>query len=152
MWTVFAFFFGMSLMVKSFRVLPQIQGAQGILGLQVAANTAEFAPALIRALAGLLLVIPGLLTDAIALLLLLPPVQHLVQRSAMQAMAKRQNAVQEAMMEQMRQHGFPQGGFSQDGFSSNGGFNGTTIEGKARTVEPTPTNNPRVGRQPANDD
>ncbi len=151
LWTIAAFFFGMSLMVNSFRALPQLHGAQGLRGFQLNANSSDFAPALIRALAGLLFVIPGLLTDAVALLLLLPPVQHIVQKSAMRTLAKRQHAVQEAMMEQMRQHGFPDG-FSQDGFSQHSGFSGTTVEGEARTVEPMPTNSPQIGRQPANDD
>lgn len=152
LWTIFAFFFGMSLMVNSFRAVPQLHGAQGMRGFQLNANSSEFAPALIRALAGLLLVIPGLLTDAVALFLLLPPIQHLVQKSAIRTFAKRQQAVQEAMMEQMRQHGFSSDPFSQGGFSPNGGFTGTTVEGEARVVEPTPTNNPKIGRQPANDD
>jgi len=155
LWTIAAFFFGMSLMVNSFRMLPQLHGAQGMRGFQMNASSPEFAPALIRALAGLLFVIPGLLTDAVALMLLLPPVQHIVQKSAMRTLVKRQHAVQEAMMEQMRQHGFPHGGFSQDGFdgfSPHDGFTGTTVEGEARTVEPMQTNSQQIGRQPANDD
>ena len=152
LWTVFAFFFGMSLMVNSFRSFPQLQGAQGIRGFQMNANSSDFAPALIRALAGLLLVIPGLLTDAVALFLLLPPVQHLVQKTAMRTLAKRQVAMQEAMMEQMRQHGFGQDAFMQGGFSQYDGFTGTTVEGEARPIEPTPTNHPQIGRTSANDD
>lgn len=148
LWTIGAFFVGMSLMVKSFRLLPQLHGAQGMQGFQLNLLTPQLAPALTQALAGLLFVIPGLLTDAFAIFLLLPPVQHMVRKSAAQKLAKRQ----EAMMEQMRQHAFTQGGF-QDGFSHNGGFTrGTTVEGEARTVEPMPTNSPQIGRQPANDD
>lgn len=153
LWTIAAVFFGMSLMVNSFRGLPQLHGAQSMRGFQLNANSPEFAPALIRSLAGLLLLIPGLLTDVVGLFLLLPPIQHIVQKSAMRTLAKRQSAMQEAMMEQMRQHGFPQDAFTQDGFASNGGFTrGTTVEGEARTVEPMPTNSPKIGRQPANDD
>lgn len=153
LWTIAACFIGMSVMVNSFRNLPQLHGAQGIRGFQMNVNSPEVAPALVRSVAGLLLLIPGLLTDAVGLFLLLPPIQHIVQKSAMRTLVKRQAAMQEAMMEQMRQHGFPQDAFTQDGFSPNGGFTrGTTVEGEARTVEPMPTNSPQIGRQPANDD
>lgn len=151
LWTICAFFIGISLMVKSFRLLPQL-GAQRMQAFQLNLGIPQIAPALTQALAGLLLVIPGLLTDAIALFLLLPPVQHLVQKSAMRILAKRQHAVKEAMMEQMRQHGFPHDAFSQDGFSKQGGFSGTTVEGAARIVEPMPIHRPQIGRKPANDD
>ena len=156
LWTIGAFFFGMSLMVNSFRTLPQMQGAQGIRGFQLNASSPEFAPALIRALAGLLFVIPGLLTDAVAILLLLPPIQQIVQKSAMRLLAKRQEAVkeamQEAMMAQMRQQGFDSSMFTQGSFTTNDGFSGTTVDGEARTVEPMQTNSPQIGRKPANDD
>ncbi|HEY4712685.1 MAG TPA: FxsA family protein [Aquirhabdus sp.] len=152
LWTIGAFFFGMSLMVKSFRAIPQLRSAQGIRSFQLNSATQQLAPALIQALAGLLFVIPGLLTDAFALFLLLPPVQHVVQKSAMRKLAKSQEAMQKSMMEQMRQHGFPDGAFTQDGFAQQGGFSGTTVEGEARTVEPMQTNSPQIGRQPANDD
>lgn len=151
LWTIGAFFFGMSLMVSSFRMLPKLQGAQGMQAFQFDSGTPELGKALTRALAGLLFVIPGLLTDAFAILLLLPPVQYAVQRLVLRFFAKRQAA----MMAQMRKHGFSPDGFSAGGFTSDGfssyGFRGTTVEGEARVVEPKPEKHIQL-RQPANDD
>lgn len=139
-------------MVKSFRAIPQLRSAHGMRSFQLNAGTQQLAPALMQALAGLLFVIPGLLTDVFALLLLLPSVQHWVQQSAMRKLANRQEAMQKVMMEQMRQHGFPDSAFTQDGFTQQGGFSGKTVDGEARTVEPKPINSPQIGRQPVNDD
>jgi len=109
-WTVIAFFLGLSLMRRSLAsVMPQLRGGQ-------IAPDGDAAGALTYALAGLLLAIPGLLTDVLALLLLLPPVQYLVRRGLGQYVAQRQ----EAMMAQMQRQGFFT--FDSDGFGPQGGF------------------------------
>jgi UPF0716 protein FxsA len=150
-WTIMAVFIGTSLIRSGISMLPKLQGAQGIQAFQLNAGAPEFGKALTRTLAGLLFVIPGLLTDVFALLLLLPPVQYGVQKWAIRFIAKRQ----EAMMAQMRQSGFSADSFSTDGFSSGGfssdGFRGTTVEGEARVVEPMPEKLIDL-RKPANDD
>ena len=155
-WTMMAVFMGTSLMRSGLSVLPKLQGVQGIQAFQLNSGTPEVGRALTRALAGLLLVIPGLLTDAFALILLLPPVQYGVQKWAMGFFAKRQ----EAMMAQMKQSGFSSESFSREGFTSGGfrtndfttdGFTGTIVEGEARVVEAKPEKQIEM-RQPANDD
>jgi UPF0716 protein FxsA len=103
-WTIIAVFMGTSLIRSGLSVLPKLQGVQGIQAFQLNSGTPEVGRALTRTLAGLLLVIPGLLTDAFALILLLPPVRYGVQKWAMRFFAKRQ----EAMMAQMRQSGLQQ--------------------------------------------
>jgi UPF0716 protein FxsA len=142
-WTIMAVFIGSSLIKSGLSVLPKLQGAQGILAFQLNSATPEVGKALTRVLAGLLFVIPGLLTDAFALILLLPPVQYGVQKWAVHFYAKRQ----EAMMAQMKRSGFASGMFSPDGFTSSdfpsnsfgsNHFSGTTVEGEARVVEPKP--------------
>ncbi len=147
LWTVAAFFIGMSLLVSSFRLLPRMHGAQGVQAFQLNSNSPELGAALTRALAGLLFVLPGLLTDALAILLLLPPVQFIVRKMVIRFFLKRQ----EAMMAQMQQYGFTPDGFTSSGFASDGFTRGTTVEGEARVVEPMPSKRIELGL-PANDD
>jgi UPF0716 protein FxsA len=160
--TVAAFFIGMSLMIKSFRALPQIQAMQGMKAFQFNAGAPELGITVTRTLAGLLLVMPGLLTDAFALLLFLPPVQYSIQKLMLRYVEKRQHM----MSAHMQQYGFSQDGFSQDSFSADDffrsdsfksdtfradHFSGTTVEGEARVVEPKPDNQKQL-QQPINDD
>ncbi len=171
LWTIGAFFFGTSLMVKSFRAMPQIQVMQGMKAFRFNAGAPELGLTVTRSLAGLLLVIPGLLTDAFALLLFLPPVQYSIQKLALRFVEKRQRM----MSAHMQQFGFSQEGFSADGFAKDGfstdgfnadffksdtyksdtfksdGFSGTTVEGEARVVEPQPENHKQLQR-PTNDE
>lgn len=155
-WTLMAMFIGMSLIRSGLSMLPKLQGAQGIQAFQLNSGSPELGKALTRALAGLLFVIPGLLTDAIAILLLLPPVQYGVQKWVIRFAEKRQ----EAMMAQMRRSGFSADSFTSGGFSPNGfssdtfnsdGFRGRTVEGEARVVEPQPEKKIELS-QPVNDE
>ncbi len=140
LWTIAAIFIGLSFVRHSIAsVMPQLQG-QGIQQIHLS-NNADMPRVLTRALAGVLLAIPGLLTDVLAVLLLLPPIQRMVQDHVGRMMAKRQ----QAMMAQMQRQAeaFGQQGFGQ-GFSwpqgedhpFQGGGRGTVVEGEARTVEP----------------
>ncbi len=150
LWTIGAFFVGMSLMVKSFRALPQIQAMQGIKAYQFNAGAPELGITLTRTFAGLLLVAPGLLTDAVALLLFLSPVQNSIQKLILRYVEKRQ----QSMSAYMQRYSFSQDSFSADGFKSNGFadvFSGTTVEGEARVVEPKLENQKQL-RHPANDE
>lgn len=151
LWGVATFFYGLYL-IGGLKKLPHLNVMlNGMQAFPSDFRSHQITSVLTRAFAGLLFLIPGLLTDVLAILLLLPPVQYGVHKLVLNFFLKRQAAMQEVMMNQMRQHGFARGAFTQDGFSPNGGFSGTTVEGEARTVESMPTNNPQIGRQPAND-
>ncbi len=159
LWTIAAFFIGVTLMRTSLAsVMPQLRGQQGAVNFQLNPST-DLAVALSRALAGLLFVIPGLLSDVFALVLLLPPIQRLVQKTVTQVLARRQ----QAMMAQMQSQGFGGNAFGGNPFSesafgdspfSSGGFGqrGTVVDGEARTVEPTTEKPKQIGPSSANDE
>ena len=160
LWTVAAFFIGLSFVRHSIgSVLPQLRG-QNIQQIQLDSR-ADMPKVLTRALAGVLLAIPGLFTDVLAVLLLLPPIQRFVQDRVAQMMAKRQQAMMAQMQRQAEafaQQSFGQQGFGQgfswptgdnDSFSAAG--RGTVIDGEARTVEPEPKDMKRIDHA-ANDD
>jgi UPF0716 protein FxsA len=161
LWTLAAFFIGLSFVRHSIAsVLPQLRNQGGIQHLQMDAN-ADLPRILTRALAGVLLAIPGLLTDVFALVLLLPPVQRWVQGRVATMMAKRQ----QAMMAQMQRQAeaFAQQGFGAEGFGQgfqwpqgaespfNTSQRGNVIDGEARTVQPEPVDVKRIDHA-ANDD
>ena len=141
-WFIAAFFIGLGMLRKSTQhIMPQMQQMQmgGAMG-----DTGGLGQHLPRAIAGLLLLIPGLLTDVVAVLMLLPPVQQAFKGVAMKAMQKRQ----EAMMNQMMggQAGGAQGNpfadmmrqmqdmqRQQQGGAQN---DSTIIDGEAREVTP----------------
>jgi UPF0716 protein FxsA len=155
-------------------VLPQLRGAQGVQMMQIDPSV-DLARALTRALAGLLLVLPGLLTEALALIVLLPPVQYVVRRWVLRFWVARQ----QVMMAQMQQRAFTgtifgEGGGFSGSFTSGtfdaeafknifaqGGFaepdsmrdsgRGTTVDGEARVVEPAPVEPKLIGHS-ANDE
>lgn len=145
LWTVAAVFIGLSFVRHSISsVLPQLRG-QNIQQIQLDSG-ADMPRILTRALAGILLAIPGLLTDMFAVLLLLPPIQRIVQDRVAIMMAKRQQAMM-AQMQRQAEAFAQQQGFGQNfgaGFTWPTGedspFNpagrGTVIDGEARTVEP----------------
>jgi UPF0716 protein FxsA len=141
-WFVVAFFIGLNMIRKySAGLMPQMQ--------QMQAGQMSADPALTgnlpKIIAGFLLMIPGLITDVIALLILIPGVQNVFKRVAMNAMMKRQQAMMNKMMggmmgdmggaqgqnpfeEMMRQ--------MQDMQNYQGGRDSTIIEGEAREVTP----------------
>lgn len=99
-------------------------------------------------LAGLLLLLPGLLTDAVALVLLIPFVQKTLSQKAKDYAMKNQDKMMAMMAKQMG-GASPFGGFGNMGgnpFGSSpfgnmgnmGGnpFGGTTVDGKATPVKP----------------
>jgi UPF0716 protein FxsA len=94
-WFVAAFFIGMNLIRKySAGVMPQMQQ------MQMGQMTGD--PALTnnlpKILAGFFLLIPGLITDVLALLILIPGVQNAFKNVMMKTMAKRQQAMMDKMM------------------------------------------------------
>lgn len=94
-WFIAAFMLGLSLLRASkAQLMPQLQQMQ--MGMMT--GTPPNMSVLGRALAGVLLMIPGLITDVLALLVLLPPVQRKLQATVMSALQKRQNAMLNQMM------------------------------------------------------
>ncbi|OTG61583.1 FxsA protein [Acinetobacter sp. ANC 3903] len=94
-WFVAAFFIGMNLIRKySAGVMPQMQQMQ--MG-QMAGDPA-LTNNLPKILAGFFLLIPGLITDVLALLILIPGVQNAFKNVMMKTMAKRQQAMMDKMM------------------------------------------------------
>ena len=94
-WFIAAFFMGMNLIRKySAGLMPQMQ--------QMRAGKMTGDPALTsnlpKILAGFFLLIPGLITDVLAVLILIPSVQNIFKNAMMKTMAKRQQAMMEKMM------------------------------------------------------
>lgn len=146
LWTAIAFFAGLNILRASVAgIMPQLQQMQ-VTG-QV--NDPQVSKNLPKALAGFLLMLPGLISDVLALLVLIPAVQQYLQRSLMSAMQKRQQSMMEKMMGGMsggtggdpadmmaemmrRMQEMQQGG----GSTPHGGHRPTVIDGEARHVEP----------------
>ncbi|OTH00739.1 FxsA family protein [Acinetobacter sp. ANC 4973] len=94
-WFIAAFFMGMNLIRKySAGLMPQMQ--------QMRMGQMTGDPALTsnlpKILAGFFLLIPGLITDVLALLILIPSVQNIFKNVMMKTMAKRQQAMMDKMM------------------------------------------------------
>lgn len=103
--------FGLQLM-RSQGINSLVQGAQ-----QVKPNGSPLAPlakAVVRALAGILLIIPGFISDALALIILLPFVQ---------------NAFAGYLTKKSRFQGFAGGSFGNSGFSNMFGAGGFVAPG-----------------------
>ena len=123
LWFVMAFFLGRQIMRGATKELaPQLQQAQQ--GQTLDPNT-NFLAAMCQALAGFLFILPSMLTDVVAILLLLPPVQKALQGKMTQAFEKR--GANFMMM----------GGFGGMGQSPFG--HGDVFEGEATDVTPTTT-------------
>lgn len=158
-WWVFllimgGFFLGLNILRRSMGgVMPQLQQMQ-MTG-QVSQDP-QVAKKLPMALAGFLLMLPGLITDVLAVLVLIPAVQRYLQKSLMSAMQKRQQSMMEKMMggfggmnggmaggsmgaggadifeEMMRQ----MQGMQQGDVTRSSGHQSNVIDGEARHVEP----------------
>lgn len=133
LWFVMAFFVGRHIMKGASKELsPQLQQAQ--MGGTVDPTT-NFLAAICQALAGVLLILPSVLTDVIAILLLLPPVQQLLQGKMQQAFAARGANLMMGGLGGL-------GGFGRAGqspFGNNPFSQGDVFEGEATEIKPTPT-------------
>lgn len=95
-WFIFAAMIGFTILRSSVaHIMPQMQQIQMSGQMGNDPNVGKYLP---RAIAGLLLAIPGLWSDLIAVLMLIPAVQTMFRNSAMKAMQKRQQAMMEKMM------------------------------------------------------
>ena len=144
-WFIIAFFIGLNLVRSSTsNIMPQLQQMQmtGQLGSDPAVTKK-----LAIAMSGFLLMLPGLISDVLAVLVLIPAVQTAFRNSLMKTMAKRQQAMMEQMMGGMGA-GASAGGQNpfadlmrqmQDMQNQQGGGqyrDSTVIDGEAREVKP----------------
>jgi len=144
-WFIIAFIIGLNLLRSSTAtIMPQLQQMQmtGMMG-----NDPIIAKKMAMAFAGILLMIPGLISDVFALLLILPPVQTAIQKAGMKYMLKKQEMMMNNMMGNMGGMGGAQGQSpfadlmrqmqemqnQQTGAHTR---NSTIIDGEAHEVEP----------------
>lgn len=142
-WFIAAFLIGLNLLRSSAStIMPQLQQMQmtGQLGGDPAVSKK-----LAIAMAGFLLMLPGLISDVLAILVLIPAVQRFFRNALMKAMAKRQQAMMNQMM-----GGIGGGAAGQNPFADlmrqmqgmqnqqGGGQyrDSTIIDGEAREVQP----------------
>lgn len=95
-WFIIAFFIGLNLVRSSTSgIMPQLQQMQmtGQLGSDPAVTKK-----LAIAMSGFLLMLPGLISDVLAVLVLIPAVQTAFRNALMKTMAKRQQALMDQMM------------------------------------------------------
>ena len=140
-WFIAAFFIGLNLVrANATGLMPQMQQMQ--MG-QMSADP-QLTNNLPKILAGILLIIPGLITDILAILILIPPVQQAFKNAMMKTMMKRQQAMMEKMMGGMM--GDMGGDAAQNPFADlmrqmqnqqgNPFQDSSVIDGEAREVEP----------------
>lgn len=142
LWTAVAFVLGFNLVRGSVgNIMPQLQQMQ--LSGQMSGDP-KVKNSLVKAFAGLLLMLPGVISDLLALLVLLPPVQRNLQGIISKALAKRQQAMMQKMMGGMGM-GMPTSGNQGDMMNDlmrrmqemqGGAGGGSVIDGEARRVEP----------------
>lgn len=143
-WFIIAFFIGLNLVRSSTsNIMPQLQQMQmtGQLGSDPAVTKK-----LAIAMSGFLLMLPGLISDVLAVLVLIPAVQTAFHNALMKTMAKRQQALMDQMMGGMG--GGAAGGQNpfadlmrqmQEMQNQQGGGqyrDSTVIDGEAREVKP----------------
>ena len=159
LWTIGTFLLGLNILRGSAsNIMPQLQQMQTTGQMS---GEAKVQSNLARALSGFLLLLPGLLTDALALILFIPAVQTWLRTALMGMMVKRQQAVMQNMMKGMGMGGGNQADMMGDLMrrmnemsGQRGNDKGTgqphrpnVIDGEARHVEP------QIKRiKPANDD
>ena len=159
LWTIGTFLLGLNILRGSAsNIMPQLQQMQTTGQMS---GEAKVQSNLARALSGFLLLLPGILTDVLALILFIPAVQTWLRTALMGMMMKRQQSMMQNMMKGMGMGGGNQADMMGDlmrrmnemsGQAGNGGGTGqphrpNVIDGEARHVEP------QIKRiKPANDD
>ena len=147
-WFVIAFFIGLNLIRANAKgLMPQMQQMQ----MGQMSSDPQFSNNLPKILAGILFIIPGLITDVIAVLILIPPIQRMFKQIIMNTMLKRQQAMMNKMMGgMMGDMGGATGAQGQNPFADlmrqmqdmqnqqGGGQyrDSTIIDGEAREVQP----------------
>lgn len=183
-WWVFAWFIvaaviGVSLLRRGMATLnpmAQQMKAGGMMNPNMRPQENTMMKSVATAVAGLLLLIPGVLSDLLALLVVLPPVQKKLKDLANNYVMKNQEKMMEMMARQMGGQGqnpfgnmggmggqnpFGNGNAGQNPFGSNSPFGGanspfghrtTTVDGTAKTVEKDVKKITKKAAQPANDE
>ncbi len=142
-WFIAAFFIGMGMVRKhAAGVMPQMQQMQ--MGMAMGMGDPALGASLPKIIAGFFLLIPGLITDLLAVLILIPAVQNAFKAAAMNMVMKRQQSMMEKMMGGMGAD--LGGGAGQNPFAdlmrqmqdmqSQSGRDSTIIDGEAREVTP----------------
>lgn len=144
LWTIIAFVVGLNMLRGSVsNIMPQLQQMQATGQMT---GDARVSKSLGIAISGFLLLLPGLISDVLAVIILIPAVQKILQGALMSTMQKRQQAMMQQMMggmggmgansdmmaEMMRRMQDVQGG-SAGAASSH---RPTVIDGEARHVTP----------------
>ncbi len=161
-WFIIAAIIGVTLLRKGLGVLnPMAQQMKngGMMNASVRSGSAQesnMIKSVAIAFAGFLLLIPGLLSDILAVLVLLPPVQKLLKNKANDYVMKNQQQMMDMMMKQMGGQMGRQNPFS-DSFAgkfddtsspfANNPFGAKTVDGSAKTI-----NKDAKKLTPANDD
>lgn len=164
-WFIIAIFVGISLIKKGTSTLkPMASQMQGMAMLNPAMRPPEdkVTKAMALTIAGFLLLLPGVLSDIIAILALLPPVQNKAKSFAKDYAMKNQEKLLQMMAGQMGGMNIDPSKMGSNPFGNMGGqnpfggmfgnmqdgrFNGTTVDGQARTVN----SNKKIARS-ANDE
>ncbi|MCL1622723.1 FxsA family protein [Moraxella sp. Tifton1] len=148
-WFIIAAFIGLMLIKKAANTLnpmaQQLKQMQNGVIPNPANHPAEatVARSVAMGVAGILFLLPGLLSDVGGLILLLPFVQRKLTTTAKNYALKNQDKVLQMMSQQMGgKSPFGMGGginpnspFGQGGPFGYGGFGGATVDGEARTVQ-----------------
>ncbi|PTQ90615.1 FxsA family protein [Agitococcus lubricus] len=135
LWLVIAFFVGRQIMRGAAKELsPQIQQNQQ--GKAPDINQG-FLSAICQAFAGILFIIPGIVTDALAVLLLLPPVQKRLEGQMQSAIQARGAGFMMGGMGGFGQQSpFGQSPFGQSPFGRSPFDQSQVFDGEAREVHP----------------
>lgn len=158
-WFIIAAIIGISLMRKGIGVLnPMAQSMKtgGMFNPGMRPQESTLVKTIGMAVAGILLLIPGLISDIVALLVMLPPVQKLIKDKANNYVMNNQQKMMEMMAKQMGGMGGMSGSnpfgngqnpfgssntqnpFGQSSFGKNKAQNPfarkTTVDGEAKTV------------------
>ncbi|WII96037.1 FxsA family protein [Moraxella haemolytica] len=147
-WFIVAIFIGLMLIKKAASTLnpmaQQVKQMQNGVIPNPANQPAEskIASSVAKGVAGILFLLPGLLSDVGAVILLMPAVQRKLTGAAKNYALKNQDKIMQMMSKQMGgQNPFGMGGvnpnnpFGQGGGFKKGGFGGTTVDGEAKSVQ-----------------
>lgn len=145
-WFIAAFFIGLNMLRSSTsNIMPQMQQMQmtGQMG-----SDPNVSKSMTKAIAGFLLMLPGLISDVVAVLMLIPAVQNVFRNIAMNAMQKRQQVMMEKMMGNMGAGGASDANnpfadlmrqmqdMQQGQAGRNASNDSTVIDGEAREIHP----------------
>lgn len=126
-WFIIAAVIGISLMRKGLGVLnPMAQQMKngGMMNPSMRPQESTMMKKVAMAVAGILLLIPGLLSDFLALLIVLPPVQKLLKGKAESYVQNNQQKMMEMMMKQMGGQSPFGGAAGQNPFGNMGNMGG----------------------------